>query len=109
MRCSFTGASNNSLGRSTEPKSLPSLPNFFAVAIALPDLPNEDRGLGRAGHGAAQPDQVLLRIHPDHREVLHRDARAARPAWEGLPREGAGGVGARAERAGLLVGHAAVR
>src|SRR5439155_863170 len=71
-------------------------------------LPDEDGAVRMTGYAASQPDQVLVRVDADHVQVPDRDARAAHAPREALPLDDAAGIGAGADRAGLLVSGASV-
>src|SRR5262245_40112023 len=114
IRCSFTSPSKSAAGRSTVPRSLPSVPYFFAVAMSLRvprglDAANEDHAVRSAGHRAPHPEEMLFRVDAEHVQVLHRDARAAHAARQALPLDDAARIGGGADRAGLLVRGDAVR
>src|SRR5258706_14729306 len=107
IRCSFTSPSKIAAGRSTVPRSLPSVPYLRAVAMSLrvpggagfADAANEDRPVRSAGHRAPHPEEILLGVDPDHVQVLHRDARAAHAPRQPLPLDDAAGIRGRADRA----------
>src|SRR5215471_13550526 len=61
-----------------------------------------------ARHGAPKPDQILIRVHADHVQVLDRDAPAAHASGQALSLDDTARIGARADRAGLLVRRASV-
>src|SRR5258705_6387235 len=109
IRCSFTSPSKSAAGRLTVPRSLPSVPYFFAVAMSLRvprgarthGVTNEDHSVRRAGHRAPHPEEMLFRVDADHVQVLHGDALAAHAARQALPLDDAARIGGGADRAHL--------
>src|SRR5260370_30054950 len=65
--------------------------------------------MARARHRAAQVDQVVLRVHLDHLQVLDRDPLAAHAPAGPHARKDARREGRRADRARCAVKHPAVR